>query len=166
MQAHNNKDPITKRSQDREVKQFSTNESIAKLKKSIDQLIFFKYELLNHEVVLKGDRNYTGQSWGGAGCLVISDDLKTRQEYVHCEEMDAILSTRHSSAIGDLFYKLKEFTAANYLTKFEMWGMATQAGAEAVHLDPTISKIDLAVVIIDQIISTHKIWLMRASQVQ
>ena len=163
MQAHNN--PTAKRSQDREAKQFSTNESIAKLKKSIDQLISFKNQLLNQEVVLKGDSNYTGQSWGGAGCLVISDDLKTRQEYVHCEEMDAILSTRHSSAIGDLFYKLKEFTAANYLTKFEMWGMATQAGAEAVHLDPTISKIDLAVVIIDQIISTHKIWLMRASQV-
>jgi hypothetical protein len=163
MQAHNNQ--IAKRSQDREAKQFSANESVAKLKKSIDRLISFKNQLLKHEVVLKGDSNYTGQSWGGAGCLVISDDLKTRQEYVHCEEMDAILCTGHASAIGDLYYKLKEFTAANYLSKFEMWGMATQAGAEAVHLDPMISQIDLSVVILDQIISTHKVWLMRASQV-
>ena len=163
MQAHNN--PTAKRSQDREAKQFSTNESVAKLKKCIDLLISFKYQLLNQEVVLKGDRNYTGQSWGGAGCLVISDDLKTRQEHVHCEELDAVLCTHHASAIGDLFYKLKEFTAANYLTKFEMWGMATQAGAEAVHLDPMISQTDLAVVIVNQVISTHKVWLMRASQV-
>ena len=163
MQAHNNQ--IAKRSQDREAKQFSTNESFAKLEKSIDQLIAFKYQLVNQEVVLKGDRHYTGQSWGGAGCLVISNDLKTRQEYVHCEEMDAILSTRHASAIGDLYYKLKEFTAANYVTKFEMFGLATQAGAEAVHLDPIISQIDLAVVIVNRVISTHKVWLMRASQV-
>jgi len=162
MQAHNNQ--IAKRSQDREAKQFSANEPVAKLKKSIDQLISFKYQLVNQEVVLKGDRDYTGQSWGGAGAIVISDDLKTRQEYVHCE-MDAILCTRHASAIGDLYYKLKEFTAANYVTKFEMWGLATEAAAESVHLDPMISQIDLAVVILDQVISTHKVWLKRATQV-
>ena len=164
MQAHNN-NPIAKRSQDREAKQFSTNESVAKLKKSIDQLIGFKNQLLNQEVVLKGDRHYTGQSWGGAGCLVISDDLKTRQEYVHCEEMDAILTTRHASAIGDLYSKFKKFTAANYVTKFEMFGLATEAGATAVSLNPMISQLDLAVVILEEVISVHKVWLKRATQV-
>jgi hypothetical protein len=163
MQANNNQ--ISKRSQDREAKQFSTNESVAKLKKSIDQLIAFKNQLLNQEVVLKGDREYTGQSWGGAGAIVISDDALTRSQYTHFELVDSILSTRHASAIGDLYSKFKKFTAANYVTKFEMFGLATEAGANAISLNPMISQVDLAIVILEEVISVHKVWLKRATQV-
>ena len=133
------------------------------LLQSISQLEALKKQLLNQELCLKVSQRYQGQGWGGADAMVISDDLKTLAKFSHRVRQDAILCTRHAFAIGDLYRKLVKITADNYFTKFEMWGLATDAGQQAVSLNPSISQIDLAVVIIDEVIRIHKLWRRRAA---
>jgi hypothetical protein len=133
------------------------------LLQSISLLKALKKQLLNQELCLKVSQRYQGQGWGGADAMVISDDLKTLAKFSHRVRQDAILCTRHAFAIGDLYRKLVKITADNYFTKFEMWGLATDAGQQAVSLNPSISQIDLAVVIIDEVIRIHKLWRRRAA---
>lgn len=95
--------------------------------------------------------------------MVISDDVKTLEQFAHRMGHDAILCTVHAYAIGNLYRKLLNITSANYVTKFEMWGLATEVGQQAVSQNPSISLIDLAVVIIDEVIRIHKLWRRRAA---
>ena len=129
------------------------------LKQSITELSALKKKLLNRDLLLKQVPDYEGQSWGGAGAIVISADTKTREQFVHRLGQDAILCTAHAYAIGDLYRKLVKITADDYFTKFEMWGSATGAGQHAVILNKSISLIDLALVIIDEVIRAHELWL-------
>ena len=140
-----------------------TGEPLDSLKQSIAALSALKKKLLTQDQVLKSAPSYQGQSWGGAGAMVISDDVKTRDQFVHCLGHDAVLCTVHAYAIGNLYRKLLNITSANYVTKFEMWGLATEVGQQAVLLNPSISQIDLAVVIIDEVIRIHKLWRRRAA---
>jgi putative NADH-flavin reductase len=153
-------------SDDRDPKKSSVADSLASLKQTICQLNSFKRKLLSHDVVLKADPTYSGQSWAGADAMVISDDLNTRKQFAHRDGEDAILCTSHAYAIGNLYIKLKKITAANYVAKLEMWGMATVAGDNAVQLNPSISQLDLAVAIVDEVIRVHHQWLTRASHSQ
>jgi hypothetical protein len=140
-----------------------TGEPFESLKQSIAQLSALKKKLRNQDQVLTGAPNYQGQGWAGADAMVISDDLKTRAKFSHRVGKDAILCTRHAFAIGDLYRKLVKITSDNYFTKLEMWGLATDAGQRAVSQTPSISQIDLAVVIIDEVIRIHKLWRRRAA---
>ncbi len=140
-----------------------TGEPFDSLKQSLAQLSSLKRQILNQALFLKGAPNYQDQSWAGAGAMVISADVKTREQFAHCQGHDAILCTVHAYAIGNLYRKLLNITSGNYLTKFEMWGLATEAGQEAVSLNPSISQTDLAVVIIDEVIRIHKLWHRRAA---
>jgi hypothetical protein len=140
-----------------------TGEPFDSLKQSIAQLSALKKKLLNQNLVLKSDPSYQGQSWGGAGAMVISGDVKTREQFAHRLGRDAILCTVHAYAIGNWYRKLLNIAAANYITKFEMWGLATEVGQQAVSKNPSISQIDLAVVIINEVIRIHKLWRRRAA---
>jgi hypothetical protein len=140
-----------------------TGEPFDSLKQSIAQLSSLKKKLLNQALFLKSDPSYQGQSWAGAGAMVISADVETREQFAHCLGHDAILCTVHAYAIGNLYRKLLNITSGNYLTKFEMWGLATEAGREAASLNPSISQTDLAVVIVDEVIRIHKLWRRRAA---
>ena len=140
-----------------------TEEPFDSLKQSVAQLSSLKRQLLNQALFLKSDPSYQGQSWGGAEAMVISADVETREQFAHCLGHDAILCTVHAYAIGNLYRKLLNITSGNYFTKFEMWGLATDAGQQAVSLKPSISQIDLAVVIIDEVIRIHKLWRRRAA---
>lgn len=151
-------------SDDRDPKKSSVADSMVSLKQTICQLNSFKRKLLSQDVVLKADPTYSGQSWGGADAMVISDDLNTRKQFAHRDGQDVILCTSHAYAIGNLYMKLKKITAANYFSKLEMWGMATEAGDNAVQFNPSISQLDLAVVIVDEVICVHHHWLARASR--
>ncbi len=133
------------------------------LKQSIVKLSALKRALLTQNLRLKCDPNYQGQSWGGADAMVISDDLKTRAKFLHRVGKDAILSTRNAFAVGDLYRKLVKITSDNYFTKREMWSLATHAGQKAVSLNPSVSQVELAVVIIDEVINIHKLWRRRAA---
>lgn len=133
------------------------------LLQSISRLKALKKQLLNQELCLKVSLHYQGQGWGGAGAMVISDDLETRTKFSHRVGKDSILCTRHAFAIGDLYRRLVKITSDNYFTKLEMWGLATDAGQQAVSLNPSISQIDLSVVIIDEVIRIHKLWHRRAA---
>jgi hypothetical protein len=95
--------------------------------------------------------------------MVISGDVKTREQFAHRLGRDAILCTVHAYAIGNWYRKLLNIAAANYITKFEMWGLATEVGQQAVSKNPSISQIDLAVVIINEVIRIHKLWRRRAA---
>lgn len=162
MKANNNL--LNDGSQERESEKSRATESLISLKQNIYELKSLKNALINQVVVLNCDPNYVGQSWGGARAMVISADLETRQQYAPRRGRDAVLCTAHAAAIGALYQKLVKITAANYLAKFEMWGLATEAGEEAVRLDPSISQIDLAVVIVDEVIRVHGLWLARSLQ--
>ena len=133
------------------------------LKRSIRQLNALKNKLLNQECELKTRPKYRGQSWGGAEAMVISADLETIAQFAHRVGKDAILSTVHAYAIGELYRQLMRITAEDYFTKFEMWGMATKVGSQAVESKPSISQIELMIVIVDEIIRVHEQWLMRFS---
>lgn len=64
------------------------------------ELIELRDGLVNNRISLPTDRAFHGQSWGGAGAMVLSDDKQTRTDFQHCLGRDKVLFTRHAKGIG------------------------------------------------------------------
>ena len=116
------------------------------------ELVGLRKDLVNNTISLPIDPVFCGQSWGGAGAMVLSDDKQTRTKFQHCLGRDTILFTRHAKGIGYLYKIIQKIVMANYLDKAEFWGRATDAGVMAISRNPLISQKELALVIIEEVI--------------
>lgn len=122
------------------------------------ELVALRNGLVNNRISLPIDRVFRGQSWGGAGVMVLSDDKQTLTDFQHCLGHDNVLFTRHAQGIGCLYKIIQKIVMANYFDKTELWGRATEAGIMATKLNPLISQKELALSIVDEVIRVTGDW--------
>jgi len=82
---------------------------------------------------IQQDPPFKGQSWGGAGLMVISNDSETVNQYAHFS--GDIVITSHAALIGELFRKIRRAVSTsekyNHLSKLEFWAkLGTLINAE------------------------------------
>ena len=104
--------------------------------------------------------HFHGQAWGGANCMVISNDLITQNIY---KDFDGeILSTVYAKDIGDLYNSIKNLldgpSGYNYLTKLELWGEITLAGSNFIDETHSCNLTDLKLIIINKAIEIVEKW--------
>jgi len=124
-----------------------------------------RLQALNQQISAEGDAprkhmDFNGQAWGGANCMVISNDLKTQNIY---KDFDGeILSTIYAKEISNLYNSIKnvldEYSGYNYMTKLELWGEITIAGRNFIDKTPSYNLTDLKLIIIKQAIEIVKKW--------
>ncbi len=98
-----------------------------------EQLIFRLARLNSHlrtgKATLKQEVNFIGQSWGGAGVIVLSDDKDTIDQFSHFNGL--IVVSSQAVQIGDLFRKIGRIAACSsnydYITKREFWSRLASA---------------------------------------
>lgn len=95
----------------------------AKTEKIIFQLASLNSELLVRKSTLRQEVNFKGQSWGGAGVVVLTEDEETITQFAHFDGLIVISS--QAIQIGDLFRKVGRIIAASskydHSTKREFW---------------------------------------------
>lgn len=84
------------------------------------ELVALRNGLVNNRISLPIDRVFRGQSWGGAGVMVLSDDKQTLTDFQHCLGHDNVLFTRHAQGIGCLYKIIQKIVMANYFDKTEL----------------------------------------------
>ena len=124
-----------------------------------------KLQTLKQQISTEGNvpcknTEFQGQAWGGANCMVISNDLTTKNTY---KDFDGeILSTVYAKEIGDLYNSIKnlldESSGYNYLTKLELWGEITHAGNNFIDETHSCNLTDLKLIIIKKAIEIVKKW--------
>ena len=104
--------------------------------------------------------NFIGQAWGGANCMVISNDRETQQYFKDFK--GDILSTTYAKEIGNLYNSIKvlldESSGYDYLSKLELWGELTITGREFIESTPEYDLKRLKLKIIDKAIEIVKTW--------
>ncbi len=103
---------------------------------------------------------FVGQAWGGANCMVISNDPETQQFFKHFK--GEILPTTYPKEIGDLYNSIKdlldESSGYDHLTKLELWGEITIAGRDFIESTPDYDLKNLKLKIINKAIDVIKKW--------
>ena len=111
--------------------------------KVVTGLMRLKNQIKNRKISLAGDPEFKGQSWGGAGVMVISNDEETIKQYSHFHG-DRVVS-EHASQIGELFRRIRRITATspkyNYLSKLQFWGDLAEA-ANSVKQENSSARLD------------------------
>lgn len=97
-------------------------------------LVRLKNQINNGKLFLASDSEFKGQSWGGAGVMIISNDEATQREYLHFDGFTVI--SEYALQIGELFRRVRRIVATspkyNYLSKYEFWGELAEA-ANSLH---------------------------------
>lgn len=92
--------------------------------KVLSGLMRLKNQIRNRKVLLAREPEFKGQSWGGAGVMVISNDEYTKEQYSHFD--GDIVVSEHAPQIGELFRRVRRIAATsskyNYLSKLQFWG--------------------------------------------
>lgn len=103
----------------------------------VTRLIKLKNHIKNRKINLVCDSEFKGQSWGGAGVMVISNDEDTKNHYSVFHGV--IVVSDNATQIGDLFRRVRGITSTlpkyNYLTKREMWRNLAQAANSVLQAD-------------------------------
>lgn len=111
--------------------------------KVVNGLTRLKSHIKTRKILLTSDQGFKGQSWGGAGVMVISGDDETVKQYSHFE--GAAVISEHAPQIGDLFRRVRRITAIsskyNYLSKLEFWADLA-AAANSVKQDRNTAKLE------------------------
>lgn len=126
---------------------------------ALQKLQAFK-EKIDDEVRLSKPIEFIGQAWGGANCMVISNDRETQQSFRHFN--GEILSTVYAKEIGNLYNSIKdlldESSGYDHLTKLELWGELTIAGKDFINSTPNYDLRSLELKIINEAIEIIKKW--------
>lgn len=126
---------------------------------AIEKIQILKEKINNEERASKPIK-FIGQAWGGANCMVISNDYETQQSFRHFK--GEILSTAYAKEIGNLFDSIKslldESSGYDYLTKLELWGELTMAGKNFVNSNCNYELKDLKLKILDRAIEIVSQW--------
>ena len=124
----------------------------------IDKLIKINDEFQAGVITLKSNPNFKGQSWGGAGVMILSTDEETRNQFSHRQDKDEILYSVYATEISDLFEIIKSQTYVdiNHLSKLYLWGRVTRRGVLATSENSNISLNDLVRLIIEEAIECFK----------
>ena len=119
------------------------------------ELFRINEELQNDILVFKKMPEFKGQSWGGAGAMVISSDHETHSKYTHRIGRDEILFTTFAHEIGQLYKIVRNnvHPHINFANKHDFWGRITSKGANIIIDNPSVSLKDLVRVIIFEAIS-------------
>lgn len=77
-------------------------------------------------------RKISGQSWGGAGAMIISNDEETLKQFQHVSAHDVvILSSPDFNELGELYALLLDHISKsasyNHITKMTIWPEITKA---------------------------------------
>jgi hypothetical protein len=126
---------------------------------AIEKIQILKEKINNEERASKPIK-FIGQAWGGANCMVISNDRETQQYFEHFK--GEILSTVYAKEIGNLYNSIKdlldESSGYNHLTKLELWGELTIAGKDFINSTPNYDLRSLELKIINEAIEIIKKW--------
>lgn len=119
--------------------------------KVVTNLISLKIQIKNRKIKLTSNLKFKGQSWGGAGVMVISTDEETINQFFHFE--GEIIISEHATQIGELFQRIRRIIAIspkyNHLSKLEFWCNLVEAANSvksengATSLDKVCEKIIL-----------------------
>jgi hypothetical protein len=124
-----------------------------------------KLQVLKQQISAESNlpsKNYEleGQTWGGANCMVISNDRETQQYFKNFK--GEILSTTYAKEVGNLYNSIKvlldEPSGYDYLSKLELWGELTIAGREFIESTPEYDLKRLKLKIVDKAIEIVKTW--------
>ena len=126
---------------------------------AIEKIQILKEKINNEERASKPIK-FIGQAWGGANCMVISNDRETQQSFRHFN--GEILSTVYAKEIGNLYNSIKdlldESSGYDHLTKLELWGELTIAGKDFINSTPNYDLRSLELKIINEAIEIIKKW--------
>lgn len=126
---------------------------------AIEKIQILKEKIENEERASK-PINFIGQAWGGANCMVISNDCETQQYFKDFK--GEILSTTYAKEVGNLYNSIKvlldESSGYDYLSKLELWGELTITGREFIESTPEYDLNRLKFKIIDKAIEIVKTW--------
>jgi hypothetical protein len=126
---------------------------------AIEKIQILKEKIENEERASK-PINFIGQAWGGANCMVISNDRETQQYFKDFK--GEILSTTYAKEVGNLYNSIKvlldESSGYDYLSKLELWGELTITGREFIESTPEYDLKRLKLKIIDKAIEIVKTW--------
>jgi hypothetical protein len=112
-------------------------------------LVKFKNQIKNKKILFPSGPDFRGQSWGGAGVMVISNDEYTVKKY---SQFDGItVFSEHASQIGELFRRIRRIIATSpkysYLSKLNFWSDLADAANSvkqehgAVRLEEVCDKV-------------------------
>ena len=126
---------------------------------AIEKIQILKEKIDNEERASKPIK-FIGQAWGGANCMVISNDRETQQYFKDFK--GEILSTTYAKEVGNLYNSIKvlldESSGYDYLSKLELWGELTITGREFIESTPEYDLKRLKLKIIDKAIEIVKTW--------
>jgi hypothetical protein len=126
---------------------------------AIEKIQILKEKIDNEERVSKPIK-FIGQAWGGANCMVISNDRETQQYFKDFK--GEILSTTYAKEVGNLYNSIKvlldESSGYDYLSKLELWGELTITAREFIESTPEYDLKRLKLKIIDKAIEIVKTW--------
>lgn len=115
----------------------------ARTEKAIEGLVRLKGLIKTGKMAFPQDPLFKGQSWGGAGVMVISNDPETVKQYAHFDGETVI--TNHATLMGELFRKIRRTVSAspryNHLSKSEFWANLAVAANSMMH-DQKVARIE------------------------
>lgn len=102
-----------------------------------------------------------GQTWGGAGAMVLFDDLDTIATYRHADT-DEKLITKYAAYIGEIYRQICEIIGKlpwyDYSSKRYFWGELTNAGKFFLEGNKMVSSSELAIFLVSYSIKlVHKL---------
>ena len=105
----------------------------------INKLMKLKSNIKYRKISLTRDLELKGQSWGGAGVMVISNDEETKKKYEHFQGNMVI--SNYAPQIGDLFRRVGRISATsptyNYISKRIFWESVAVAANSAGEANKT-----------------------------
>ena len=109
------------------------------------------------------DLNFKGQSWGGAGLMVLSDDEETQIEYKHY--MGKKVITSHAKFIGQYFRKVRgiisKHPSYNYRSKHIFWSQLGEAIERVESLEDSFRPNELLAI---EISSAAMLFMIKAEE--
>ena len=100
-------------------------------KKCIEELQTLKANLDETLKKLRRRKKTSGQSWGGAGAMIISNDEDTLKQFQHSSSSDVTLSSPDFNELGALYNLLLKHISNhqkyNYFTKLTIWPEITNS---------------------------------------
>lgn len=127
---------------------------------TVEKLQALKQQISAEKNLPSKNSEFQGQSWGGANCMVISNDSQTQQAFNHFN--GEILLTAYAKEIGNLFNSIKdlldESSGYDHLSKLELWGELAIAGREFIESTPEYDLKTLKLKIVDKAIEIVKTW--------
>lgn len=95
-------------------------------------------------------RKISGQSWGGAGAMIISNDEETLKQFQHVSAQDVvILSSPDFNELGELYALLLNHISKsanyNHITKMTIWPEITKIEIEGTDSATLEQKVVVAI---------------------